>query len=143
MLIGRVEPWQLHDWWERVSPDLDACRVHDKESTWLEDIYFALKSGHAVLHVATDNGAYIGMMVTTIQTDQWEPSRRFVHVWYLNSNAGHESLIKTGDKYLTNYAKEIGANMITFRADRVAFERWAKPMGFEVGEIELRKILHG
>lgn len=140
----RVEPWQLHDYWDEVSPDLDACRVHDKESVWLEDIYFAIKSGHAVLHVALDQGGkYAGMMVTTLHTDQWEPNHRFLHVWYLNTRPGHESIIKHGNDYLESFAKELGANLITFRADRLAFERWARPLGFEVAEIELRKQVNG
>lgn len=140
----KVEPWQIHQYWEEVAPDLDECRVHDKESVWLEDIYFAIKAGHAVLHVAIDSAqGYAGMMVTTLHTDQWEPSQRFLHVWYLNTRAGHESLIKHGSDYLDGFAKEHGASLITFRADRLAFERWAKPLGFECGEIELRKQVNG
>ena len=140
----KVDPWSLHQYWDEVAPDLDVCRVHDKESVWLEDIYFAIKSGHAVLHVAlADDGTYAGMMVTTLHTDQWEPSQRFLHVWYLNTRPGFESVIKDGSDYLDAVARECGASLITFRADRLAFERWAKPLGFEVGEIELRKQVNG
>lgn len=142
--IAPVPPQYLHKWWGDVLPDIDECRRHDKEMTWAEDVYHAIRSGHATLYVGTDGGRYCGMMVATVHTDQWDPERRWLHVWYCNTRPGVDGLIEAGMSVLEQHARSIGAEMITFRADRLAFERWGKALGFHVGEIELRReVSHG
>jgi len=133
-----VQPHELHDWWDAVVPDLDVCRVQDKEETWREDIYCAIKGGHAFLYVGTKDGDYCGCMVVTRHFDQWQPRNSWLHVWYCNTQAGVE-MIDAGLNFLDALAKQQGAKFITFRTNRLAFERWGRKLGFEVGEIELRR----
>lgn len=140
MNIFPVPPNELHSWWDMVRDDIIECSQHDKENVWPEDVYSALKSGWAVLYVCTVNGDYQGMMVTTTHTDQWDQSNRWLHVWFLNVH-DRPDVILAGNKYLEGVARQLGFDMITFRADREAFERWGKRLGFEVGEIELRRRL--
>lgn len=140
--VQHVAPQDLHTWWDEVQLDVAECAVHDKESTWPEDVYMSIRAGQAALYVATVSGQYAGMMVTTVHVDQWEPSRKWLHVWYCNTRAGFEGVIEAGHEALEIAAKNMGACMITFRADRLAFERWGKRLGFKVGEIELRKEVH-
>jgi hypothetical protein len=137
-MIKQILPAELHDWWEPVSADLDECRAHDKEDVWLEDIYCAIRMGQAFLYVAAVNGQYAGMMVVTRHQDQWQPSRHWLHVWYLNSRGGDE-VLQEGLAFLDDLARQQGAAMITFRADKLAWERWGKKLGFKFGEIELRR----
>lgn len=135
-MIKHVTPAELHDWWEPVATDLDECRKHDKEEVWLEDIYCAIRTGSAFLYVALLNGQYAGMMVITRHQDQWQPSRHWLHVWYLNT---HGPVLEEGLAFLDDLARQQGAAMVTFRADKLAWERWGKKLGFTLGEIELRR----
>ena len=139
--IIAVTPQALHDWWPQVTDDLDECRSHDKEETWLEDIYCTLRMGNAFLYVGLKSGQYAGMMVVTRQQDQWQPRRHWLHVWYLNARGGPDVIAK-GMDFLEGLARQQGDEMITFRADRVAFERWGKRFGFKVGELELRREIN-
>ena len=135
--IHPVPTSDLHRWWEDVSKDLDECRVHDKENVWLEDIYHTLKSGAATLYVALDGDKYEGMFVATQQVDRWDPENRWIHVWYCHGRHLGTDVFKYGVDYLDRLARSIGAKMVTFQADRPAFERWGRPLGFEVSGIEL------
>lgn len=135
-----VPPHQLHDWWDSVKPDLDECRVHDKENVWLEDIYAAIRNNQAGLYVGTVDGKYAGMMVVTDHFDQWDPSSRWLHVWYCNTH-GNLELLRAGLDFLEGVGRQVGAHMITFRGDREGFERWGSRLGFKFGEVELRREL--
>lgn len=134
-----MAPNELHDWWEEVSQDLDECRQHDKDNVWLEDIYAAIRMGQAQLFVGLLGERYAGMAVLTQHQDQWEPKRRFMHIWYMRNRFHEPSIVKQGVDQLDLIAKAWGCSMMTFRADRPAWERWGNRFGFKFGEIELRR----
>lgn len=133
-----VAPLYLHDVWEQVAPDIDECRAHDRDETWLEDVYAAIRAGNAQLVVGHRGKHYVGMMVLTSHADSFNPRRQYLHIWFLNCHDDREALT-AGLAWLEAHARQLGRCMLTFRGPRLAFERWGRQLGFHIGDVEMRR----
>ena len=135
-----LDPRNLHDVWEDVAPDVDECRGHDRDEVWLEDVYSSIRAGNALLMVIRDDtGGYAGMAVLVHQTDPFNPNNRTLHVWYTNTRA--KEATAAGLAFAEELARREGCAMVTFRGYKAEFERWGERLGFELGDVEMRKVL--
>lgn len=139
--LTHVPPARLHEFWPLVRPGLDECRAQDTDEVWLEDIYACIRAGTAYLYVGLDarNNGYYGFVLLTTRTDTFS-GRSYLHVWFCNNSGGHD-ILREGMPQLEQIASQMGASKITYRANRLSFERLTRDLGFRVHDIEFVKDL--
>lgn len=133
-----VAPQDLHQWWSAVRPGLEDCLRHESDDAYPEDIYWLLKSNQATLHVGLEEGRYLGFVVLNQVLDPFSARAR-LNIWFLHHQIDGVNVLAEGLTQIEELADRINATEITFRADKEAFERWARPLGFRLREIELVK----
>ena len=137
--VKPVDQARLHDVWDLVKDDLDECRKHDTSTTWLEDIYASIRSGWATLYLVSKGAEHMGCLLLQVRKDPWE-STPILHIWMCANHGGH-NILRDGQPQLDEIARACGAKTITFRSDRLSFERLCRDLGFRLREIELEKEL--
>ena len=89
---------------------------------WIaEDVYHAIKSGDAACHLASNDGGYAGLLVTTLTRAEFSGTPA-LHVWIVH-NAGDAAVFDAGLALLRRMARQAGAARITFGSTRLG---WAK-----------------
>jgi hypothetical protein len=142
VVITPIAPAALHDVWDLVRDDLDECRKHDTSTTWMEDIYSSLRNAWATLYLVSRGEEHMGCLLLQLRTDPWE-SIPILHIWMCANHGGH-NILKDGQPQLDEIARSCGARTITFRSDRLSFERLCRDLGYRLREIELvRELDHG
>ena len=74
----------LHSVWGRVRPGLERVALKGKERYLPEDVFFALRSGRAVLHFAHDGERYAGFMVLEVYEEPFT-HENVIGVWALHA----------------------------------------------------------
>lgn len=121
-----IAPATLHSVWPRVKESL--AKVREKtDPPWLdEDVYHALKSGSAALHVAYSEDRYCGLLVTRIIECEFSKDQE-LHIWIAH-NVGNANVIESGLTLLKTMAKSAGVKRLTFDSSRVG---WSKRFKLE------------
>lgn len=130
----------LHKWWDQVEHDIEECRVHDADDTWIQDVYTAIKIGAAQLFIGEMAGRYVGLCVTNMMTDPFS-GRKKLNIWYLNCREGVDFLAQALP-IMENIARTSGAEKLMFIASRDGFRKWGENLGFELAEIRMVKELY-
>ena len=121
-----------------VKPGIETCVTQDSDELIPEDVYWVLKTGQASLHIALMNGAYAGFLMLNQVTSQYNGSVK-LNVWYAHHTGTDVNVIAESLAQLEEMAGNINATAITFRSDRLSFERWGSKLGFKIREFELVK----
>lgn len=111
-----ITPDKLRQAWPTVRASLDEVQSKSPEDWIAEDVYHAVKSGAAALHLAMEGGELAGVLITTVTLAEFS-GRRFLHVWVAH-NLGDSDVIDAGLDMLRQMAKASGAEMITFGSKR-------------------------
>src|SRR5262249_1265780 len=67
--LTQVHPVELHAWWPLVRPGLERVRKRAGASWLCEDIYSAVRTGGATMHVGYIDQLYAGVLVLTVNAD--------------------------------------------------------------------------
>jgi hypothetical protein len=115
-----VNASNLRSVWPEVRASLDAVQAKSPEDWIPEDIYHAIKTGSAALHLAKEGGQLAGVLVTTVTFAEFS-GRKFLHVWVAHNLAGTD-VIEAGIDMLKAMARAAGAEMITFGSKRAGWK---------------------
>lgn len=66
-----VNPTDLRAHWPQISASLDVVQTKSPEDWIKEDVYHAIKSGHAACHMAYAQGQYAGLLVTSVSMTEF------------------------------------------------------------------------
>lgn len=131
-MLRVIEPKHLAAEWDRVRAGL----VEVKKATtddWLpEDVYMALRQGHAVLYVGEDPGrAYLGFVVLR-KVPTFHGAR--IDIWCAYS-ATRTPLMRRFWPHIKAVAKNAGADTIGFSSARDEWATAARRLGFEPKQV--------
>ena len=141
MRLEPVAPNNLHDHWDSVEEDLRGCLKHDTSGAWIEDVYAMIRNGAAFLYIGRgNNDEHMGALVIERTVNRWNGDVG-IHVWMCCNRAGHQ-ILREGQGLLEEIALQAGAKKITFRSDKLSFERLCRDLGYQLSEIELVKELN-
>lgn len=115
-----IQSNELRAVWPQVKSSLLAAQAKSQEDWIPEDIYHAIKSGSAALHLAKEGGQLAGVLVTTVTFAEFS-GRTFLHVWIAHNLAG-PNVIEAGLDMLKDMARAAGAEMITFGSRRAGWK---------------------
>jgi hypothetical protein len=134
-----IEPIQLRGYWPAVKEGLEECLQHDSTGALPEDVYTAIKTNAATLHVGEEHGRMIGFVVLNQIANPFTGVPR-LNIWCLHAKgyAGKE-LMTLGLSEIEVMAERIGATEITFRPDTLALSKLFEPLGFRLREVEMVK----
>lgn len=119
-----IPPKILHESWLEIYGDLVKCVEQETDEILMEDVYHYIKSGLASLHIGYIDGEYKGFCILQRVEDPFSGSPR-LHVWFCHNKAGH-TFLELFEKELIVMAKNISAKWITFKSNRIAFNRLLK-----------------
>ncbi len=123
MKFEHISANALHSVWPWVRTGLERVLIKSPESWLPEDIYTAIRTGHAWLVIGKDGDHCVGFFVVEVIPDQFRPSLK-LNVWiaYATGADGHyaEALAYTPDVVaeLDKIAKAKGVNTIRMRGRR-------------------------
>src|SRR5215467_1391430 len=78
--LTQVNPVELHAWWPLVRPGLERVRSRARASWLCEDIFSAVRTGRASMHVGFIDQHYAGVLVLTINADPFTAERSLL-IW--------------------------------------------------------------
>lgn len=111
-----VHPDDLRTHWPRIRASLDAVSAKTQDDWIAEDVYHAIKAGHAACHLCDD-----GLLITTLTRAEFSGTRA-LHVWIVH-NIGDRDVIDANIPLLREMAHRANAVKITFGSPRLG---WAK-----------------
>lgn len=116
-----LQPAQLLNYWPDIKYGLEEVLRKTPTATWIpEDIYAAIKYGHAVCVLGMNNEDIEGFFVGVPKTDK----TFFVWAVWLDGN------LQEGVKHLIDFTKKANCTRIAFDTDRKGWERVARKYGF-------------
>ena len=121
-----IKPSLLKDYWGLIKPGLMKVQHHGEG--WIcEDVYAAIKSGTANLHIANVDNEYAGFVVMSLT-----PSTDGVnlHIWAAYSNQNNPHLLEASMPEFDRWARDAGAGRITFHSPRKGWEKVGTKIGF-------------
>jgi hypothetical protein len=122
-----VEPQNVAQVWDTILPGL--MKVWRRGEGWrVEDVYTAIKTGQAYLHIAMDAGDYAGFVVSQ---PQQAPDGVVLHLWALYADGGHREHFATWLGQIDEWARGIKAKRITFHSPRRGWEKLGQQLGFK------------
>jgi len=122
-----VDPANLAETWDKIRNGLDLVWAHGDH--WLvEDVYTAIKTGGAHLHLATVGGCYAGFVIAQ---PQQAPDGAILHLWALYAVDGNREHFIDWLAQIDEWARQIKAKRITFHSPRKGWEKLGQKLGFE------------
>jgi hypothetical protein len=122
-----IDPARLHGCWELIRLGLLKIVPHSTDRWIPEDIYMAIRTGTAHLHLGTRDGQYAGFLVTQKQ-QAWDG--QVLHVWCAYS-ASEDDVLHDGMDQIKEWAQNMAATRITFASPRAGWEKVAPKYGFK------------
>lgn len=116
-----VTPVDLRAHWPQIRESLAAVTAKAADDWIAEDVYHAIKAGHAACHIALNDQGYAGLLVTTLTRAEFSGTPA-LHVWIVH-NAGTPDVMDAGLPVLKQLAQRAGAARITFGSPRLG---WSK-----------------
>ncbi len=136
--LTQVNPGELHAWWPLVKPGLERVRLKARASWLCEDIYSAVRSGGATMHVGCIDQRYAGVLVLTVNTDPFTAERSLL-VWA--AYTCHPQALEYGLADLKAIAGKAGLRKLIFHSPRRGWMRRLADEGFEISEMKFEKVL--
>lgn len=144
--LRQVAPADLHAAWALAKPGLERVRIKANASWLCEDVFAAIRTGRATLHMGYLDEQYVGCVVLTINMDPFS-NERSVLVWALYTGGGQDrdkpepGLIPVNDAILhygladvKEIARKAGINKIRFHSPRAGWIRRLGELGFQIVE---------
>ena len=119
-------PEELHGYWGLVEQGLAKIKGHTSERWLKEDVYHALKSAQASLHIGMVGNDYRGFVIMQQLNDY---DGKVLHIWCAYSVG--EDLLDAGKDQFMEWAHNINARRITFTSPRKGWEKVGPAIGFE------------
>jgi hypothetical protein len=114
-----IRPAELRKDWPWVKPLIDIVIAKTDEPWWAEDVYAAVTSGRALMHVS-DKPA--GVMVCYPDKEVWT-AEPVLHVWALWCVDGMETLQDEAYAILNDVAKRVGTKKIVMESPRGGWQK--------------------
>lgn len=130
-MLRWIEPKDIVFEWERVKAGLIEVRKATTDDWLPEDVYMALKQGHAALYVGENDGDYLGFLVVKLMPT-FHGSR--LDIWCAYS-ASKVPLMRRFFPEIQKLAKSAGALSIGFSSAREEWQTAAKRLGFVTKQI--------
>lgn len=109
-----VPPNELQAYWGYLQPRLSIVSRRSKARWIPEDVYHAIKSGTATLHIAEIGDEYEGFIVLCPTTDF---DGNALTVWAVYSESRID-VVERFEAEITGFAKKMNAKRITFTSPR-------------------------
>lgn len=129
--LDYIAPYDLHSIWPQVREGIERVRHKTAETYLPEDVYHAIKSNVATLHMAYLDNAYAGFAIFTPYRDQYT-NKMILHCWIAYST-GTDVFGLAYDEVM-QMAHNIKAEKVTFTSNRKAWER-RFPLSYSLFEI--------
>ena len=113
--------------WPFIRQGLGIVSQHSPDNWIPEDVFMALSTGAAFLHISTQEGTMAGFVVLTFSQGY---SGRECHVWCAY-NTGPSGGLKGEDAGVAEIAAQEGCKFLTFFSPRPGWERLAPELGWE------------
>lgn len=136
--LVQVNPVELHSYWPQVKPGLERVRTKARASWLCEDIYSAVRSGAATMHVAYIDQHYAGALVLTINTDPFSAERSLL-IWA--AYTCHPLVLGYGLAEVKAMAVRAGLRKLVFHSPRRGWTKRLANDGFEISEMKFEKVL--
>jgi hypothetical protein len=136
--LTQVNPAQLHAWWPLVRPGLERVRKRAGASWLCEDIYSAVRSGGATMHVGYIDQRYAGVLVLTINADPFTAERSLL-IWAVYTC--HPLALKHGLADVKAMAERAGLHKLVFHSPRRGWSRRLAAEGFEISEMKFERMM--
>ena len=122
-----IKPSKLKENWSIIKPGLEKL-VTLSDSWIVEDMYLSLLNGSCTIHIGKINNKYIGFVIT----QQLEANSVItLHVWAAYSSGNDFNMLYEVNDQITEWAKAIEAQKITFFSPRKGWIKQAAKLGFE------------
>jgi hypothetical protein len=139
MNLEIIAPEALHQWWLTVREGVVRCLKHDTDGPIPEDIYWLIKTSQVQMYVGKNEGhSYCGFIILNIVVNPFSGKKR-LHIWYAYNAISDFEIVPECLHLIEDMAESQGIDTLSFRSDKLAFERWAGKLGFKLHEIELYK----
>jgi hypothetical protein len=136
--LTQINPGELHAWWPLVRPGLERVRIKAR-ATWLcEDIYSAVRTGRATMHVGYIDRHYAGVLVLTINVDPFTAEKSLL-IWAAYTR--HPLAVKSGLADISKIAARAGMRKLVFHSPRRGWSRRLADEGFKVTEMKFERML--
>lgn len=127
-----INPAVIHSVWGKVRHGIQTVQQRTAETYLPEDVYHAIKSGAATLHIGYLDNEYAGFVVLMPYRDQYT-NDMVMHCWIAYSTGADVFDLALAE--IQQMAKNINAK-ITFTSPRKAWEKRFKPL-YTVYEVPL------
>lgn len=121
----------LHAVWNIVRPGIERVRIKAKAPWIAEDVYTAVVTGRATMHVGYLDQQYAGVLVLAVNVDSFSKEKSLL-VWALYTE--HSLALSYGLEDVYDIARRQGIYKIVFHSPRPGWERRMKSIGFEIKE---------
>lgn len=113
--------------WATIKPGLEVT-AKKAPGGWIpEDIYMAIKTGEATLHLISVDKYYRAFIISK-KIETYEGTKLLI--WVLHGDGKDDLMIDNWDE-IKQWAANIGATKIQFQSGRKGWARVAKRLGFE------------
>jgi hypothetical protein len=134
----QVNAADLHAYWPQVRPGLERVRRKAGGSWICEDIYSAVRSGAATMHVGYIDQRYAGVLVLTVDRDQFTAERSLL-IWA--AYTCHPLALGHGLADVKAMAVRAGLGKVVFHSPRRGWMRRLAAEGFGIAEMKFEKVL--
>lgn len=131
LMLRRIEAKEVGAVWEQVRVGLVAVKKATTDDWLPEDVYMALKQGHATLYMGENEGAYLGFLVLRL-VPTFHGAR--LDIWCAYS-ATKVPLMRRFFPEIQKVARQAGAQAIGFSSAREEWQAAAKRLGFVTRQI--------
>jgi hypothetical protein len=136
--LVQVNPVELHAWWPLVRPGLERVRTKARASWLNEDIYTAVRTGRATMHVGYIDQSYAGVLVLAINADPFTAEKSLL-LWAVYTC--HPMAIGCGLADVKAMAAQAGVRKLTFHSPRRGWNRRLAAEGFGLSEMKFERNL--
>jgi hypothetical protein len=136
--LTQVNPAELHTWWPLVRRGLERVRTKARASWLSEDIYSAVRTGAATMHVGYIDRQYAGVLVLTINADPFTAERSLL-LWAVYTC--HPLALGFGLAEVKAMAARAGVRKLVFHSPRRGWSRRLAAEGFEISEMKFERML--
>ena len=132
--IEAISPVAVGSVWDHVRQYLRECVQLDYQDIRVEDVYTALRTGAATLHIGRRRKQIVGCMVTQPVADPYS-GKPILHIWLVHGRMQ----ARDGMPYVEDLARAIGARRITFTCPDYSYARLGQLWGFDTVRYECMK----
>ena len=136
--LTQINPGELHAWWPLVRPGLERVRVKARASWLCEDIYSAVRTARATMHVGYIGQHYAGVLVLTINVDPFTAEKSLL-IWAVYTR--HRAALRYGLANVKEMAARAGLRKLVFHSPRRGWSRRLAAEGFETTEMKFERML--